>query len=104
MDLGHTITKLRKDSNITQEDLAQKCNITQAYLSQIENNKKEPNLSTLKDISTALSVPLPVIFFLSLENEDVPEGKRPIFNAMKPSMAGFFESIFQDERTGNNQP
>ena len=103
MDLGQTITRLRKERNITQEDLTKKCNITQAYLSQIENNKKEPNLSTLKDISLALAVPLPVIFFLSLENEDVPEDKRPIFNAMKPSMAGFFESIFENEGAGNNK-
>lgn len=102
MNLGNAITKIRKDSNTTQEDLAKKCNITQAYLSQIENNKKEPNLSTLKDISVALAVPLAVIFFLALEENDVPEGKQPIFNMLKPSMAGFIESVFQHETSSDH--
>lgn len=103
MDLGNAITKLRKDGNITQEYLSKKCGITQAYLSQIENNKKEPNLSTLKDISLALAVPLAIIFFLSLEENDVPIGKQPIFNMLKPSMAGFIESVFQNEATSNHK-
>lgn len=81
---------------ITQEDLAKKCNITQAYLSQIEKNRKEPNLSTVKDISSSLGVPLAVLFFMALDSNDVPEGKREMFNVMKPSMSGFFETIFEN--------
>jgi XRE family transcriptional regulator, regulator of sulfur utilization len=96
MNIGTTITSLRKSKSITQGDLAKDSNITQAYLSQIENNKKEPNLSTLKDISTSLGVPLPVIFFMSLEQSDVPENKQDFFNTMKPTLSGFFESIFSE--------
>ncbi|MBK9526113.1 MAG: helix-turn-helix transcriptional regulator [Bacteroidetes bacterium] len=51
MDLVTTISKLRKSRKITQDDLAKKCDITQAYLPLIENNRKEPNLSTLKTIA-----------------------------------------------------
>ena len=86
---------------MTQGDLARMCRIKQAYISQIENNKKEPNLSTIKSISMALGTPLPVIFLLSLEKIDVPRNKQTIFDAMKPSIAGFFKSIYDDEATQN---
>ena len=102
MDIGKTITHLRKTKEITQEDLAKKCDITQAYLSQIEKNKKEPNLSTLKSIALALAIPLPVLFFMALENTDVPESKQEMFNVMKPSMSGFFETIFEDGTSSNH--
>ena len=102
MDIGSTITSLRKSKSITQGDLAKSSNITQAYLSQIENNKKEPNLSTLKDISFSLGIPLPVIFFMSLEKDDVPEHKQEFFNTMKPTLSGFFESIFNNDAKANN--
>ena len=101
MDIGKTITHLRKSKEITQDDLAKKCNITQAYLSQIEKNKKEPNMSTVKDIALALGVPLAVLFFMALESSDVPENKQKMFNVMKPSMSGFFETIFEHESNSN---
>lgn len=94
MNLGTTITKLRKERKITQGDLAEKCKITQAYLSMIENNKKEPNLSTLKELACALNVPLPVIFFLSIDKDDVPLDKQGMYDLVKPSVEGMIEKIF----------
>ena len=67
MDLGKTIKKIRKQKRQTQGEFALSCGITQTYLSQIESNLKEPNLSTLKSISESLNVPLPILFFLSLQ-------------------------------------
>lgn len=63
MDLGETIKSIRKQKGLKQNEFAQLCNITQAYLSQIENNLKEPNLSTLRVISNNLGIPLPILFF-----------------------------------------
>lgn len=88
MDLGKTITSLRKKRNLKQNELADKCGITQAYLSHIENNKKEPHISTLKQISAALDIPLPIIFFLSMDDKDVTADKKEIstflFDNFKP--------------------
>ena len=86
MNLGSTIKELRKQKKIPQEILANKSGITQAYLSLIENDKKEPNLSTLKEISKALDTPLPLIFFLSLSEDDVSESKKTIFTQLNPSI------------------
>jgi transcriptional regulator with XRE-family HTH domain len=86
MNLGKTIKDLRKDKGIKQLQLAESCSITQSYLSNIESNKKEPTLSVLNQICTNLSVPLPIVFFLSMGKEDVAENKREIFDTLAPLM------------------
>ena len=59
MNLGTIIKNSRKQKGQTQLEFATSCGITQTYLSQIENNNKEPNLATLKEISNKLEIPLP---------------------------------------------
>ncbi len=94
MNLGTTIKNIRKQKGFTQVDFANKCGITQTYLSQIENNLKEPNLSTLKSISLNLSLPLPIIFFLSMDEEDVSPQKRDAFNFVNPSIKSLVNEFF----------
>lgn len=84
MNLGETIKKIRKDKGIKQLQLAEDCSITQSYLSNIEANKKEPTLNVLNQISENLSIPLPIIFFLSMDENDVPANKKEIFNTLAP--------------------
>src|SRR5688572_23425865 len=97
MNLGATIKKLRKQKNMTQDSFADKCDITQTYLSLIENNQKEPNLSTLKKISEKLNIPLPIIFYLSLDNEDVSPEKRKAFTMIDPSVKLLVKEFFAAE-------
>lgn len=94
MDLGNSIKNIRKQKGLTQIDFAAKSGITQTYLSQIENNQKEPNLSTLKAISEALEVPLPIIFFLSMDENDVQKKKREAFNLVSPSVKSLVNEFF----------
>ena len=94
MDLGTIIKDIRKQKGQTQGELASLCDITQTYLSQIESNQKEPNLSTLKTISEKLNVPLPILFFLSMTEEDVPANKRKAFNIVSPSVKSLVNEFF----------
>jgi DNA-binding XRE family transcriptional regulator len=48
--LGAMIQELRKESGLTQEQLAQKCGTTKTYISRIENNASDIRLSTLMRI------------------------------------------------------
>lgn len=48
--LGVMIQELRKESGMTQEQLAQKCGTTKTYISRIENNASDIRLSTLMRI------------------------------------------------------
>ena len=94
MDLGQTIKSIRKQKGFKQNKFAELCNITQAYLSQIENNLKEPNLSTLKKISKNLETPLPILFFLSLDDKDVKPEKVEAFQLIAPSIKSLVNQFF----------
>lgn len=94
MDLGNTIKNIRKRKGLTQNKFAKMCSISQTYLSQIENNKKEPNLSTIKAIGTQLNVPLPVLFFLSMTEEDIQPQKREAYNMVSPSVKSLVNEFF----------
>ena len=94
MNLGYSIKQIRKQRQISQGELAIACNITQAYLSQIENNKREPNLTILKVISTNLNVPLPLIFFQSMNANDVPNYKQDSFKEISKSIDLLINEIY----------
>ena len=94
MDLGNIIQNIRKQKGLTQIEFASLCGITQTYLSQIESNLKEPNLSTLKSISNSLNIPLPILFFLSMTDEDVQPNKRKAFEIVSPSVKSLVNEFF----------
>lgn len=96
MNLGPTIKKLRQQKGYKQNLFANKCDITPAYLSQIENNLKEPNISTLRTISANLDVPLPILFFLSIDKNDVLPSKRKSFEILGPSITSMVNEFFNN--------
>ncbi len=94
MNLGNIIKNIRKQKGQTQGEFARSCGITQTYLSQIESNLKEPNLSTLRAISESLDVPLPILFFLSMTEDDVQPNKRKAFEIVSPSVKSLVNEFF----------
>lgn len=93
MDIGNTIRELRRKKGLKQGELADKSDISQAYLSKIENNSKEPTITSLKAIALSLEVPLPILFFHSLTPEDIDPDKREAFKILLPSIKGMVESF-----------
>jgi transcriptional regulator with XRE-family HTH domain len=93
MNIGSTIKDLRQKKGLKQLDLAALCDITPSYLSQIEKNIREPNMSTLKIIAEKLDIPLPFLMFLSIEEEDVKEEKREAFKLILPSIKDLVNSL-----------
>ena len=68
MDLGKKIRQLRKIKGLTLEELADRCELTKGYISQIENNLNSPSIATLTDILSALGSNLSEFF--SAEQEE----------------------------------
>ena len=54
MELGTKIKRLRLQKNLTQEELADRCELTKGYISQLENELTSPSITTLEDILNAL--------------------------------------------------
>ena len=60
--LGSNIRNLRKERKWTQEQLAEKAEISVPYMTQIELGKKQASLETVENIAKALGVPIDELF------------------------------------------
>ena len=58
MELGKNIVKLRKDNNLTQDELAEKLFVTRQTISNWETCKNYPDLETIVKISDEFNIPL----------------------------------------------
>jgi len=54
MLFGQKIRRIRMYHNLTQEELANRCELTKSYISQLENDKTSPSLETLESILEVL--------------------------------------------------
>ena len=62
MELGGKIRQLRNQKGLTQEELADRCELTKGYISQLENDLNSPSIATLADILSALGSNLSEFF------------------------------------------
>ena len=62
MILGDKIKELRLGCDLTQEELANRCELTKGYISQLENDLTSPSIATLIDILSALGTSLKDFF------------------------------------------
>lgn len=68
MQIGSKIKRLRQENGLTQEELADRCELTKGYISQLERDLTSPAISTLQDIIECLDCSLQDFF---TEEEDV---------------------------------
>ncbi|MBD3615363.1 MAG: helix-turn-helix transcriptional regulator [Gracilimonas sp.] len=56
--LGNTVKVLRNNKGLTQEELAERCDTSAVYISEIERGIKQPTFRTVYIISKALDLKL----------------------------------------------
>jgi len=66
MSLGERIRKTRQELKITQEELARAIGVTPQHISAIEQNKRDPSLSSLARLAKELGL---TIDYLIIGNE-----------------------------------
>lgn len=54
--IGENIKRIRKEKELTQKELAEKCNLATITIRQYESGKREPKYETLSKIANALNV------------------------------------------------
>ena len=62
IELGSKLKEMRLRKNLTQEELANRCELTKGYISQLENDLTSPSIATLADLLTALGSDLADFF------------------------------------------
>lgn len=62
MEIGSKIRELRNQKGLTQEELADRCELSKGFISQLENDVTSPSIATLVDILQCLGTNLKNFF------------------------------------------
>ena len=71
MEIGEKIKRLRIKNNLTQEELADRCELSKGFISQIERDLASPSISTLFDLLQCLGTDLKTFFNDEVDDEVV---------------------------------
>ena len=93
MNIGRAIVELRKEKDLSQGELAEGTGISHSYLSQIENNKKDPSTELIKKLSQQLGQPTGAMLLYALDDTDVAPEKVDAFNALSPILKELMKNV-----------
>lgn len=62
MEIGEKIKRLRLENNLTQEELASRCDLSKGFISLVERDLTSPSIATLVDILDTLGTDLSEFF------------------------------------------
>lgn len=86
--LGEVIQKSRKEKRLTTTELANKIDLTQGYISHIENNRKNPSLDIIRKLSNALDIDFYELAYLAghITDAEIEDARyqRSFFDSMTP--------------------
>ena len=78
MEIGNQIRRIRLQRGLTQEELADRCELSKGFISLLERDLTSPSLDTLADILESLGTDLPS-FFAKDGEEKIVFGEDDIF-------------------------
>lgn len=82
MNIGKAVKLCRTQKNLRQSELAEASNISVAYLSLIEQGKRDPNFSVLQSLSDSLKVPLSILVFLASDSAEMKSLSPELFEKL----------------------
>lgn len=91
MSIGKRIKEARKKAKLTQQELAQKTNLSRSYIGDIEIDRYNPSVQTLQSIAEATGISVSYL----IGNSDT-FGPAPT-NQESSADAALFELLFQDD-------
>ena len=94
MNLGKAIKIALEKKNLTQLELANKTELSKTTISLILNGKTMPRKETIQAIANALDLTPEILLLMSIEKEDVPEGKRQYYDVMWPNVENTLYQLF----------
>jgi len=71
MNVGQAIRLCRTQRGVSQSAVANRADCSVSYLSMLENNKRDPTLSTVTKIAEALHVPVGLLFVLAADQDEL---------------------------------
>lgn len=103
MDLGNKIKELRNKKGLTQEELADRCELSKGFISQLENDVTSPSIATLMDILQCLGSNLKD-FFNDADDEQIVFGKDDFFEKVDTELHNKIEWIIPNAQKNIMEP
>lgn len=100
--IGNTLKRMRTIYGYKAIEMSKKLNISTSYLSEIENNKKQPSLELLQKYANIFGLKLSSLILL-YENLDETNDKENVQKIMKRAMEKLVV-LFSDNEVDKNEP
>ncbi len=102
MDIGKRVKELRKEYNMTADELANLCNVSQPVISKLENGHRVPDVPTLKKICEVFNITLADFFAPENLSKPVEDNLKELLNNAKGLNSEQIKSLNNFLRTITN--
>lgn len=103
LNIGDKIKSLRLRNNLTQKELADRCELSKGFISQLESNQTSPSLSTLEDILVTLGSSFRE-FFASEAAEKPVYRKEDVFIKESPDLGAVIHWLIPNAQKKDMEP
>lgn len=103
MKIGEKIKQLRLEKNLTQDELASRCELSKGFISQLERDLTSPSINTLIDILESLGTNLQE-FFNTEEDEKIVFTKNDFFSTQDEELNYSLEWIVPNAQKNKMEP
>ena len=103
MNIGQKIKELRMEKDLTQEELADRCELSKGFISQLERDLTSPSIATLMDILQCLGTNLNE-FFSEDEEEQVVFDDDDFFEKIDDDLSNKIEWIIPNAQRNMMEP
>lgn len=103
MEIGHKIKELRIQKNLTQEELADRAELSKGFISQLERDLTSPSIATLVDILQCLGTNLEE-FFSNTTSEQVVFHKSDYFEKYDSELKNEIQWIIPNAQKNMMEP
>jgi transcriptional regulator with XRE-family HTH domain len=103
LHIGQKIRQLRIRNNLTQEELANRCELSKGFISQLESDQTSPSITTLVDILEGLGTDISK-FFSEEINEQIVFTKDDVFVKEDPQLYHAINWIIPNSQKNKMEP
>ena len=103
MDIGNRMKELRIQYGLTQQELADRAELTKGFISQLERNQNTPSISTLLDIIHCLGT-TPAEFFADEEPEQIVFKETDYFEKIDEEHNSLIEWVVPNAQKNTMEP
>lgn len=104
MDIGNKIRELRILNGLTQEELADRSELSKGFISQLENDVTSPSISTLEDILQCLGMTISEFFSMEEDPPQVVFGVEDYFEKTDDALKNKTEWIIPNAQKNRMEP